>query len=168
MMPSSGPPIPKVVGGPTPPLVSRGSEEEWKMKIPTGGPPTLVGGGSPTSPPTGGREASAPTQRGGEMHPPTQWGGEVHPPREGRENPPSRALWLSNKPLETTQAVEEFDAAILFMTQREPSHHSISDTEKVRDMALDVIANFDTLSLALREASHRQMGRQVGHDTTLH
>ena len=37
-----------------------------------------------------------------------------------------RALWLSNNPLETTQAVEEFEAAILFMTQREPSHYSLS------------------------------------------
>jgi len=55
-----------------------------------------------------------------------------------------RALWLSNKPLETTQAVGEFDTAILFMTQREPNHHSLSDAEKVRDMALDVIANFET------------------------
>jgi len=51
MMPSSGPPTPKGVGGPTPPLVSRGSEEEWKMKIPTGGPPTLAGGGVQYLPP---------------------------------------------------------------------------------------------------------------------
>jgi len=43
MMPSNGPPTPKGVGDPTPPLVSRGSEEEWEMKIPTGGSPTLVG-----------------------------------------------------------------------------------------------------------------------------
>ena len=42
-----------------------------------------------------------------------------------------RALWLSNKPLETTQAVEEFEAAIPFMTPREPSHHSLSYIEKV-------------------------------------
>ena len=40
-----------------------------------------------------------------------------------------RALWLSNKPLDTTQAVEEFDAAILFMTQREPNHHSTVKSE---------------------------------------
>jgi len=55
-----------------------------------------------------------------------------------------RALWLSNKPLETTQAVEEFEAAILFMTQREPNHYSLSDTEKVRDMALETIADSKT------------------------
>jgi len=53
-----------------------------------------------------------------------------------------RALWLSNKPLETTQAVEEFQAAILFLTHREPSHHSLSFTVKVRDMALESIAQF--------------------------
>jgi len=54
------------------------------------------------------------------------------------------ALWLSNKPLETNQAVEEFDAAILFMTQCEPNHHILSDTKKIRDMALEVIAKFET------------------------
>jgi len=37
--PSNGPPTPKGVGGPTPPLVSRGSKEEWKTTIPTIGPP---------------------------------------------------------------------------------------------------------------------------------
>jgi len=51
-----------------------------------------------------------------------------------------RALWLSNKPLETTQAIEEFEAAILFMSQREPSHHHRRETEKARDMALETIA----------------------------
>jgi len=45
MMPSNGPPTPKGVGGPTPPLVSRGSEEEFDMKIPTGGSPSVEGGG---------------------------------------------------------------------------------------------------------------------------
>jgi len=55
-----------------------------------------------------------------------------------------RALWLSNKPLETTQAIEEFEAAILFMSQREPSHHHRRVTEKARDMALATIALFRT------------------------
>jgi len=32
-----------------------------------------------------------------------------------------RALWLSNKPLETTQALDEFQAAILFLTPS-PAH----------------------------------------------
>ena len=53
MMPSNGPPTPKGVkgfGGPTPPLVSRGSEEEFVMKLPTGGSPSVEGGG-PTPPP---------------------------------------------------------------------------------------------------------------------
>ena len=30
------------------------------------------------------------------------------------------------------------------MTQREPNHHSLSETEKVRDMALETIADFKT------------------------
>jgi len=55
-----------------------------------------------------------------------------------------RALWLSNKPLKTTQAIEEFEAAILFMSQREPSHHHRRVTEKARDMALEFIALFRT------------------------
>jgi len=60
MMPSSGPPTPNGVGGPTPPLVSRGSVEEWKTKIPTWGPPTSNGGGGPTPPPTGERGGGEP------------------------------------------------------------------------------------------------------------
>jgi len=55
-----------------------------------------------------------------------------------------RALWLSNKPLETTQAAEEFDAAIRFMTQREPNHQILIDTKTIQDMALEVIAKFET------------------------
>jgi len=55
-----------------------------------------------------------------------------------------RALWLSNKPIETFQAVEDFDAAILFLTQREPNHHILSDTKKIRDLALEAIAKFET------------------------
>ena len=55
-----------------------------------------------------------------------------------------RALRLSNKPLEPTQAVEEFEAAILFMTQREPRHNNRRETEKARDMALETIALFRT------------------------
>ena len=73
MMPSNGSPTPKGVGGPTPPLVSRGSEEEWKMKIPTGGPPTLVGE----------REASAPTE--GRMELTRNREEDEEPPPPGRE-----------------------------------------------------------------------------------
>jgi len=46
MMPSNGPLTPKGVGGPTPPLVSRGSEEEWEMKYPQGGPLPWMRGGA--------------------------------------------------------------------------------------------------------------------------
>jgi len=65
MMPSNGPPTPTGVGGPTSPLVSRGSEEEWKTKIPTWGTPTPNGRGGPTPPPRGG-ERSLPLPKGGE------------------------------------------------------------------------------------------------------
>jgi len=44
MMTSNGTPTPKGVGIPTPPLVSRGSEEEWEMEIPTTGSPSRGGG----------------------------------------------------------------------------------------------------------------------------
>jgi len=55
-----------------------------------------------------------------------------------------RALWLSNETLETTQAVDEIQAAILFMKQREPNHHCLISFEKVRDMALESVALFRT------------------------
>jgi len=51
MMTSNGHPTPKGVGGPTPPLVSRGSEEEREMKIPTAGSPSGGGGGGSNGPP---------------------------------------------------------------------------------------------------------------------
>ena len=47
------------------------------------------------------------------------------------------ALWLSNKPLETHQAVKLFDAAIKSMTRYEPSHRTLTDTKTIRDAALD-------------------------------
>ena len=49
---------------------------------------------------------------------------------------------LGRAHLETTQAVEEFEAAIFFMSQREPSHHHRRVTEKARDMALETISLF--------------------------
>jgi len=55
-----------------------------------------------------------------------------------------RALWLSNQTHETILAVKEFDAVILFMTKREPNHQILSETIKIRDMALRVITNFET------------------------
>jgi len=53
------------------------------------------------------------------------------------------ALWLSNKPKETALAVKELDAVISFMTQREPNHPILSETMKIRDMALKTI-NIET------------------------
>jgi len=98
MMPSNGPPTPKGVGGPTPPLVSRGSGEEGGTKIPTGGPPFLEGRGGPTSSPLGRGEASAATRgRVGPIRtrtkdedpPPTQRGGGDHSlTQEGAHEPP--------------------------------------------------------------------------------
>ena len=96
MMTSNGPPTPNGVGGPTPPLVSRGSEEEWEMEIPTAWSPSGGGGGGPTTPaPEGGRgeltlnrendDEPLPTQQGAADHPLTQGGGNEPPPtRKGR------------------------------------------------------------------------------------
>jgi hypothetical protein len=53
-----------------------------------------------------------------------------------------RALWLSNKPLESTQALDEFQAAILFLKQREPTHHSLISFEKARDLAQESVTLF--------------------------
>ena len=66
MMTSNGPPTPKGVGGPSPPLVSRGSEEGWEMEIPTMGFPSRGGGGGPRTPPTqeGGNASAAGGRRG--------------------------------------------------------------------------------------------------------
>jgi len=80
------------------------------------------------------------------------------------------ALWLSNKPLEITLAVEEFDAVIPFMTQREPNHQILSEHKDSRhgfESHNQLRSTRHPLSLALLEAPHGQMGRQIGHDTTL-
>ena len=53
-----------------------------------------------------------------------------------------RALWLSNKPLETTQAMDEFQAAILFPKQGELKQHSLISFEKARDMAQESVTLF--------------------------
>ena len=55
-----------------------------------------------------------------------------------------RALWLSNKPLETIQAVKQFDAAIRFVTQYEPNHRILTDTKAIRDAALEALGKFET------------------------
>jgi len=54
------------------------------------------------------------------------------------------ALWLSNKPHETAMAVKEFTSIISFLTQREPNHPLLSESMKIRDMALKTIYNFET------------------------
>jgi len=50
-----------------------------------------------------------------------------------------RALRLSNKPLETTQALDEFQTAILFLKQREPTPHSLIAFGKARDSAQESV-----------------------------
>jgi len=45
------------------------------------------------------------------------------------------ALWISYKPRETAQALGEFNAAIKFFKQREPTHHSLIAFEKAHDLA---------------------------------
>ena len=59
MMPSNGPPTPKGVGGPTPPVVSKGSEEEGGARTPTEGFPSSDRKGDPTSPPRRGGGAGS-------------------------------------------------------------------------------------------------------------
>ena len=66
-----------------------------------------------------------------------------------------RALWLSNKPLETTQALDEFQAAILFLKQREPMHHSLIAFEKARNLAQESLILF-------QEQEHVQHGLTGG------
>jgi len=54
------------------------------------------------------------------------------------------ALWLSNKPLETFQAVKLFDSAIRSMTQYEPNNQILTDTKTIRDVALETLGKFET------------------------
>jgi len=54
------------------------------------------------------------------------------------------ALWLSNKPLETHQAVKLFDSAIRFMTQHEPTNQILTATKTIRDEALGALEKFET------------------------
>jgi len=81
--------------------VSRGSEEELEMIIPTGGSPTLEGRGCPTSPGEG--VGICPYRRTGEAHPESRGGrgaspystrGDNYPLTQGGENepPPTREV----------------------------------------------------------------------------
>jgi len=87
MMSSNGPPTPTGVGGPTPPLVSRGSEEEGGTKKPTEGFPSSDREGEPTSSPRDGEEAPASKKERGRIFR-NQKGDEEPPPtHRGREGP---------------------------------------------------------------------------------
>jgi len=97
MMTSNGPPTLKGVGGPSPPLVSRGSEEGWEMEITTVGFPSRNGGeGSGPSPTQGGGKAPAAggrrrltLSRGKVDEPPSiQQGARDHPSTHGDSKEP--------------------------------------------------------------------------------
>ena len=90
MMPSNGPPAPQGVGGPTPPLVTRGSEEEGGKRITLEGLPSLGRKGDSASPARVEEELSSPNRDGGEC-PRNSKGDEEPPPPTGkRENVPHR------------------------------------------------------------------------------
>ena len=84
MMPSNGPPTPQGVGGPTPPLVSRGSEEEGGKRISSEGLPPLGRKGYSASPAREEEELPAPNRMGGEG-PCHSEGGEEPPPTHGKK-----------------------------------------------------------------------------------
>jgi len=48
----------------------------------------------------------------------------------------------SYKPRETAQVLGEFKAAIVFLKQREPTHHSLTAFEKARYMAQESLTLF--------------------------
>ena len=82
MMPSNGPPTPQGVGGPTPPLVSRGSEEEGGKRISSEGLPPPGRKGYSASPAREEEELSAPSRVGGGC-PRYSKGDEEPPPTHG-------------------------------------------------------------------------------------
>ena len=84
MMPSNGPPTPQGVGGPTPPLVSRGSEEEGGKRLSLEGLPSPVRKGYSTSPTRVEDEVSPPNRDGGEC-PRNLKGDEESPPTHGKK-----------------------------------------------------------------------------------
>jgi len=116
--------------------VSRGSEEEWKMRIPTGGTPTSVGGGGPTSPPTPGeREVSAPTS-GGSEEPPLTWREDEEPPptQRGGEVPPSTLGGEKEPP--PTQEGREKDGRREEGSQRDRSKKSTRRAHTSRELRM--------------------------------
>jgi len=98
-------PHPERGGGPTPPLVSRGSEEEGGTRKPTEGFPSSDREGEPTSPPRDGEEASASIkERGGLFR--NQEGDKEPPPNQsGREGPflPKGGYRITGKAEERTE-----------------------------------------------------------------
>ena len=48
------------------------------------------------------------------------------------------ALWLSNKPLETHQAVKLFDSDLRFLTHHEPTNQILTAIKTIRDEALEI------------------------------
>ena len=84
MMPSNGPPTPQGVGGPTPPLVSRGSEEEGGKRKTTEGLPSSGKKGTLTSPSRFEVEASPSNSEWGECIQSLK-GDEELPPTHGRK-----------------------------------------------------------------------------------
>ena len=90
MMPSNGPPTPQGVGGPTPPLVSRGSEEEGGKRISSEGLPPWVERDI-RRPPPGRRRSCRPTTGLGGRAPATRRETRNPPPPTGKgENVPHR------------------------------------------------------------------------------
>jgi len=96
MMPSNGPPTPQGVGGPTPPLVSRGSEEEGGKRETAEGLLSPGWEGKSTSPAQFEDEASPSNReegecfrnlKGDEEPPPTHGkGGDCISPQKGTHN----------------------------------------------------------------------------------
>ena len=84
MMSSNGPPTPQGVGGPTPPLVSRGSEEEGGKRISLEGLPPLGRKGYSASPAREEEELPGPNRVGGEG-PCHSEGGEESSPTHGEK-----------------------------------------------------------------------------------
>ena len=84
MMPSNRPPTPQGVGGPTPPLVSRGSEEEGGKRVAAEGLPSPGRKGKSTSPARVEDEVSPPNRDGGEC-PRDLMGDEECPPTHGKQ-----------------------------------------------------------------------------------
>ena len=54
------------------------------------------------------------------------------------------ALWLSNKPPETHQAVKLFDSALRFLTHHEPTNQLLTAITTIRDEALGALKQFET------------------------